>query len=239
MRTMARDVLSCFGLVFLTLIILIGVGSVVFFYDQLGMAQIPKGVIETPVSYFQSKEIDIEDLGIGKVEWTNPLEALPTATATRWATPTQPATPTPLPAATATPWPTVDPSVYQTEAVIRLKQYVKALEDWLEANQDLSDNPEMRGDPQWRAKMEDQLDEVAAAGHALAVIGIPPAPYAVMDEWLVKVGDESALLRQNYRQALDSGDPAAFQAAGENFIRIKEYLTAAVDEMVAAGWSLE
>ncbi|HEX7976593.1 MAG TPA: hypothetical protein VF498_19435 [Anaerolineales bacterium] len=146
---------------------------------------------------------------------------------------------TPAPTLTPTPLPPLDPVVYRTEVNLRAREYGAALQAFINANDQLAKNNALLLDPAWQNQVAPILDQVADSGQALASVGPAPAEYGIIDTWLKRVGPESDGLRQNYRQALDSGDIKALRAAGDNFIRITEDLRQAQVEMVKAGWPMQ
>lgn len=225
--SMAKNILAFLGLVFLTLIILVCVLVVGEFYDQLGFISLPKGWIETPMHLLTPGPATVEVHGVGKAEWTNPLDALPITT------------PEPNPTPTLTPVPPMDPMVYQSEVVSHMQLFADALKRWLEANNQLADNNAVMQDPTWMANMKVILENVATSGSALAEIDPAPAEYQSIDNWLKKIGPEATGLKENYQKALDNSDAQAFVDASHNFSAIQEDLTQAVNEMIKAGWILQ
>jgi len=177
-------------------------------------------------------DIQITVAGGGQSEITNlvPTEPLPVVTMRAVA---------PTLAPTATPVPPLDPVVYQTEATIRLKRYVAALERWLATNDQLMRDNNLLQDAAWRSQVKDNLAEIVREGHSLANIGKPPDVYADIDGWLVRAGLESERLQAYYLQALETGSASDFTSAGDSFTRIKKYLAQAAQAMLVAGWTFE
>ena len=241
---MAKDFLAFLGLVFLTLLIILSVAFLGVAYDGLGIIELPEGLLETPMSLVDSGELEIRDSGIGEVEWSNPLDALPTAFFTPVPTLTPVPTQTPTLVPTPTPVPPLDPLVYRAEVTIRLKSYVSALERWMDANEELAKDNSLISDPSWRDETDAALDDLVNTSQALASVGRPPVEYEGIQALLERVYDETGALHRNYSQALEQHAQGAdssktFVAASENFTRIKEYLTQAVTKMLASGWSLD
>jgi hypothetical protein len=133
----------------------------------------------------------------------------------------------------------MDPALYRTEVTLQLKQYVGALERWLEANRQVGADNALLRDQTWRSNMLAVLDEIAVGGEAMAAIGPPPVEYQGVHMLLVQIGQSSEQLRASYSRALESGAPLDFRQAGDEFTRIKAYLTEAVTAMVALGWTIE
>jgi hypothetical protein len=235
-----KDFLAFLGLMFLTVVILLGVAVVGYLYGFLDL--IPQQMMDTTSALVDRirgpVEVRVSDAGVGEVTWSNPLEALPTATV--WRLPTLPApTATPIPIPTQTAVPPMDPALYRTEVTLQLKQYVGALERWLEANRQVGADNALLRDQTWRSNMLAVLDEIAAGGRAMAAIGPPPVEYQGVHMLLVQIGQSSEQLRASYSRALESGAPLDFRQAGDEFTRIKAYLTEAVTAMVALGWTIE
>lgn len=224
---MAKNILAFFGLLFLTLIIVAGILVVGVFYDHLGFVTLPKGLIETPMSLLTPGPVSVQVQGVGKAEWSNPLDALPIAT--------QIATPEP----TVTPVPPMAPEAYRAQVISRMRSFADAMNRWLEANNQLAKNNDLMQDAAWTANMQVVLDDVATSGAALADIGPAPADYQAIDEWLKKIRPEADGLKEKYQQALATHDTQAFVDASGHFNAIKDDLTQAVNEMIKAGWTLQ
>jgi hypothetical protein len=227
---MAKDILAFFGMLFLVLLIILGVATLTFFYDRIGIISLPEGIINIADNVPLSGTITVREVGIGKADWSNPLEAIPTAT---W---------TPAPTLTATPIPPLDPIVYEKETILRLKSFVSALERWLAANESITENSELLYDSDWLKEMQLSLEMIGDTGRAMADIGPPPPEYANIDQWIDRVAGEAEGLQTNYERALElhaAGNDSAksFTAASDNFVRIKEYLFQAVEGMLTAGWT--
>ena len=224
---MAKNILAFFGLLFLTLIILAGILVVGVFYDKLGFVSLPKGLVETPMSFLTPGPVSVGVQGVGQAEWSNPLDALPIAT--------QIATPEP----TATPIPPMEPEAYRAQVISRMRSFADAMNRWLEANNQLAKNNALMQDAAWAANMRVVLDDVATSGDALADVGPAPADYQAIDDWLKKIRPEADGLKENYQKALAKQDTQAFVDASDHFNTIKEDLTQAVNEMLKAGWTLQ
>lgn len=231
---MAKDILAFFGLIFLTILILVGVGLLGVFYDDLGIVQVPETIWDTVTRWTEPGEVVIKDFDLGEAEWTNPLENLhgdPIATAVPAFVPT------------ATPVPPLKPGVYRVEAVVRLKEFVAAIEQWLAVNKEVSNDGTMVNNPEWQARAQSAVDEVLLTARILDEIGPAPAGYEEVDDWLFRVHQEAQILHSEYSQALDNHARGAsgaeqFRAAGDSFTRLKEYVAGAVEEMLALGWTL-
>ncbi len=181
--------------------------------------------------------VQITVVANGQIEKSNPLDNKPLPIVPAQDLPTSTPMPTPLP--TSTPVPPMDPVEYQTEAMIRLKRFASVSESWLATNNKLMQDNSLLQDPAWRSEVKGNLAEVDDAGQALANIGRPPAEYEQIDAWFKRVGPESARLQANYLRAMDSAKPQDFTAAGDNFTRIKQYLTQAAQLMLVDGWKVD
>ncbi len=227
---MAKNILAFFGLIFLTLVILAGVLGMGFYYDKIGLIQLPDAFHQTLSSLTDAGTVVVkvqDTTGIQHLQWSNPLEGLPTATQT------------PVPAPTETPIPPLDPEVYQSQVMSRLKTYASALQDWLKANDALAANNDLLNDPTWQAKMSAILENVRASGQQLADVGPAPTQYQGLDGWLKKAGNDAENLQQNYQKAMQTHASQDFIAASQSFTQIKDALSQAAQEMVNAGWVLQ
>jgi len=176
------------------------------------------------------------------IQRTNLVENLPLPTLALSPSPSPAsATPLPLPSPTFTPTPVppLDPAVYRSEVLLQSRRFGTALEAFIDANDRLRADGALAGDINWINEMTAALDEVRAAGIALAEVGPPPGEYATIDALLDRVAVEAATLRNNYLLGLSTGDPQHLGAASENFERIRDGMAQAVGEMVKAGWPIE
>jgi hypothetical protein len=226
---MAKDILAFFGLLFLTLLIVLLVAVVGYYYDALGLVKLPEVVPTTMARVLGPREVTLQAVGIGDAEWSNPLDALPIAT---WA-------PSATPRPTSTPVRPLDPAEYRTEVILHLKGFVGGLERWLDANRRLGQDSTLLDDPDWRVEMNGLLVRIGDSGRAMAAVGPAPAEYQGIARLLTRVQDASSALQTNYGRALETRSPDDFLQAGADFERIKAYLTEVVAAMVAQGWSIE
>lgn len=226
---MARDFLAFLGLVFLILLIGAGLLVVGYYYDALGLVDLPEAVPTNLARVLGPREVTVEAITIGTAEWRNPLADLPTAT---WS-PTE--TPQPSPT-TVQP---LDPAEYRTEVILQLKAFTKALEGWLEANRQLGRDNALLDDAGWRSEMAARLDAISATGQAMALVGPAPAEYAGIARLLGRVSAAADALRADYLRAMDTRTAEDFRKAGEDFERIKAYLQEAVQAMLDEDWVIE
>lgn len=228
---MAKNILAFFGLIFLTLLIVTGVGLIAFFYDSLGLVSLPeslpKGLIETPMHFLTPGTPEIHVKSVGKGQWFNPLDLLPTPTET------------PIPLPSATPVPPMDPADYRAGVLARTKRFAAAMEKWLDANNALAQDSSVKDDPEWQNKVKAALEDIRVSAEALADVGPAPQEYAQIDSWLKRIPPEAQNLQTNYQQGLNTGGEQYFVRASDNFERIKQYLTSAAEQMVAQGWSAQ
>lgn len=235
---MAKDILAFFGLLFLTLLIVIGVGMVGYFYDDLGILSVSERIREEVDRWTGTGEVVVRDFDIGEIEWSNPLDDLPGLPDLSAAAEVPALVPT------ATPVPPLKPGVYRVEAVLRLKEFVATIEHWLAVNKEVASDATLVDDPGWQNKAQKAIDETLLTARVLDEIGPPPAGYETVDEWLARVYQETQILHGAYsrglaQQARGTSGSEHFRSAGESFTRVKEYLAGAVEEMLALGWSLE
>jgi len=224
-----KNFLVLLGLLFLALLLVLGIYVVGAWLDGgRVVAPPPVQLIETPARLLTPGTPHFVVTHSGTAQWINPLDNLPTD---------PPPTRTPLPS--PTPAPTVQPEVYRRTVMERLKRFASALQRWLDANKQVSQDSTLLQDAAWRNAAELTLDEINASALALAESGQAPFEYAAVAERLNKIRDEAQGLSENYLKALESGDSRYFLAASERFDRIKEHLTRLVEEMAAAGWPLE
>jgi hypothetical protein len=226
---MAKDFLAFLGLVFLILLVGISLVVVGYYYDALGLVDMPEVVPTTLARVLGPSEETLAVVGIGTAEWRNPMEDLPRAT---WA-------PSQTPQPTATPVLPLDPAEYRTEVLLSLRDFTAALEGWLDANRRLGQDNTLLENAAWRAEMSELLDEIREDGEMLGTIGPAPAEYQSIARLLGRLSTAAGALSFDYRRAMDTGDPKDFLKAGEDFERIKAYLGEAVQAMVIAGWSIE
>lgn len=259
---MAKNILAFFGLIFLTLLILSGVGIMGTIYNEIGLIALPVDIASIAESFSGTVTVVVAEGGSEDGSWSNPLDlaavdyAYPAAV-TPAPYPTQTPeipladseaprevimpdpTAAPVIIPTNTPLPPLDPGVYQTEVILGLKRFVAAIENWLALNDRLARGEAAVDDANWRAEIEQALNETANAGQALADIGPAPEVYSEMDALLEPPAAEAAALQINYLQALATGDTAYFNTAGENFSRMKAYLAQAAEAMLNAGWNMQ
>lgn len=243
---MAKDILAFFGLIFLTLLILVGVGLMGIFYDDLGIVQVPERIRNEVTRWTEPGEVVVKEFNLGEAEWSNPLEGITSLPDLDFTMDAEvPAfDPTAVPVPTATPVQPLKPGVYRVEAVVRLKEFVAAVETWLVVNKEVSDDGALVNDPNWQARAQAAVDNVLLTARVLDDIGPAPAGYEGVDDWLFRVHQEAQVMHSQYSQALanqagGTSGSEQFRAAGESFTRMKEYLSGAVQEMLALGWSLE
>lgn len=230
---MAKNILAFLGMIFL--ILLVG-GSILLIgniYQAIGLVRLPEGLAEAPQAFIDALTADEVQItgSAGKVEWRNPLEPLPEASPTFF--------PTLAPTSAPTPVPPLTQAEYRGRAMAALKAFVAAVERWLDTNERLTLDMSLMQDTAWREETRMSLDQIAFTAQALSAVGPPPSEYSEIDVRLDQVAFEALGLQQNYRSGLETGEMQSLIAAGENFIRIKEVLTQAVELMVAAGWSIE
>ncbi len=233
---MAKNILAFLGMLFL--VVLIG-GSVLLMgniYDSIGLVSLPDKLAKAPQELLKSMtsdEVKITTSGTGKVEWNNPLEILPKATATFLPTPTD------IPMPTATPIPPLSQSEYRGQVMANLKAFASGVERWLDSNDQLTEDENLMNDPNWREEALTSLDQVAASAQVLAQVGPPPPEYDGIDALLDQTSAQAESLAQNYRLGVQNGDVEYLSAAGDDFNQMKDTLTQAVEQMLAAGWSVE
>lgn len=225
---MLKNCLAMIGILFIAILAAVGVFLLVAFYDLSGTVPIPDITLRAPVVIGDeagvTPEIEVSGGEATILERLNPLDLDP------------PALPTLTPEPTTVP--PLDPEVYRAEVMVRLENFVTALERWMAANEALGQDSALLDDPAWRNEMVAILDSVSETAWALSQVDPPPPEYAAIDEWLKRLGPEADGLRESYLTALDTRDEAAFTTAADHFARIKEYLEAAVGEMLAANWPL-
>lgn len=224
---MAKNILAFFGLVFLTLVIVVAVWVVGVTYDRMGFVSLPRAVIETPMSWLTPAPPAIQVQGVGKAEWSNPLDALPIASETV------------APQPTSTPVPPMDPAEYRSAVLAHMHTFADAVQRWLEANNALAKNNALLKDPAWTGNMQAILEDVDTSGRALSGVGPAPEKYQAIAGWLEKIGPEADAMQAKYQAAMASSDPQAFADASSHFTAIKDELTQAVNAMIKAGWTLQ
>lgn len=252
---MAKNILAFFGLMFLTLLVVAGVGLMGYIYDSVGIVELPEevGIISDQVGILSDKVITIPDRlrqanaggtptitvfdGMSEPQWENPLDLLPVATETPFITNTPRAIPTAIP--TATPIPPMEPSMYRADTIDRLRVFADTLERWLDHNKKMGGDMAVKNDPQWQSEMRLLLDDIVYTGYALAEVGPPPAEYETVDAWMARIPEQAESLRESYLRALETDDPAAFRKAGEDFNELRSTLTNAAAEMVNLGWVID
>jgi hypothetical protein len=222
-----KSLLEFFGFMLFAMLALMGVVLILVYFDLTNLDAQTITINGTPLI---PSELGAEETLVNsppKVEWTNPLEAQPLPTLTI------------VPPATPTPLPPLDPIVYRTEVLVRARSFATALDSFIAANDRFAQDNTLVNDTAWRAEMSAILEQVSLTGRALSEIGPPPIEYQTIDALLKRVGPEAQGLQENYTQAMETGDPQYFNAASENFIRIREYLYQAFEEMAKAGWPME
>lgn len=237
---MAKNFLAFLGFVFLVLLLIGSVTAMGGLYDWLGIITLPNGLRATVVSLPDTVQtLKATDSGIGKVEWSNPLDGLIVSTSTPAPTETPVPTPTFEPTATATPIPPLDPQVYQAETLNRMQSFASALQHWMTLNNAFAADNEKLNDPAWKDEVRVALADIRSTGSDLAAVGPAPAEYAQIDAWFDQLGSEANGLADSYGSAVENGDANDFVTASRHFEQIKADLSQAVVEMQAAGWNLQ
>jgi len=228
---MARDFLAFLGLVFLTILILVAIGLIVYLFDTFEIIDVSNGVfawLKSVGNLLRSETPPVESDDL--VEKLNPTgtPALPTSITNAPALSPSPSQINPL-----------EPAVYRALVAERLKNFVSALESWRNLNNELVKDRRLANDPAWLDKMRISLEVVVITGNALEEVGPPPDDYTAIDSWFNSIPAEADGLKQSYLGALTNGDEELFLIAGDHFVRIKEALRMAVQEMIAQGWQIE
>ncbi len=231
---MLKNIFAFIGFAVITLIILVSVMGLGYFYDSIGLVNLPDGFPAlSDLLPDDAVTVQPADPRPGKVAWTNPLTLLPSATATL------PPTATPVPTVIPSPIPPLDPLLYRAHTMTALRELAANLELWMDANNRLSHDGSLLGQPDWRAQAQGALDRSAASAWSLAQVGPPPPEYAGIDALLDAIYAEVETLRGSYAQGIASGDPAVFRAAGESFERLRGLLTETAASMAQQGWAVE
>lgn len=241
---MLRNSLAQSCLTFLTVVAVAGVIFLGLFFASIGMLKLPEEVSQIPATLeawsTSRSETHVEVLNDDQdVAWSDSHEELGEPTILVLLptdVPTPESTPTPYP--TTTPVPPLDPSVYRVETTERLKTYSKALKQWIEYNQTLSEDTSRLSNPDWQAGMRSALLELTTSGNSLAEVGPAPQEYNSVDAVLDSVAAETGRLASDYNQAMKTGDLAYLKEAGDDFTRLKAYLQQAAEQMLALGWDL-
>ncbi len=148
--------------------------------------------------------------------------------------------PLPIPIPTSTPVPTAtpipDPVVYQSEVMLRARQFATALDSFDQVNAKLSQSPALAKDSAWQSEMQTNLDALVATAQALGQVQPVPDQDQAIQTWLQKVGEDTLLLQQNYLNGIENGSQQSLQAAGDNMNSIREDMLQAQAETVKAGW---
>lgn len=231
-----KNCLAMWGLVFLGLLAVAGIVLVATFaeYTRPGGAWVRAD--DWPVITAMPEAVATLASG-SKAIWSNPLDSLPLPDLFSGLTPTSPAVrPESTPTPTRTP---LDPVVYRSEVLIRLKGFAVPLEAFVNANERLARDNQLLDDPAWRAEMVAILEGVASAGRALSAAGPPPPEYANIDAWLERIPPEAEDLRANYLLAIEQHRLRDFEAAAENFGHIRSYLYQVLLEAGEAGWEID
>lgn len=226
-----KNCLAILGFVFLVLLTAVGLLLALPLSGLLDSATPSILVNGQPLA--QPEAEALASLGGDRVEWSNPLDSQPVPDI-----PPQP-TPEPTLAPTATPLPPLDPAYYQSEVMIRLQNFAAPLEAFLDANERLGEDYDLFDDPAWRNEMVSALDQIAAAGQALAALDPPPPEYVAIDGWLKRVQPEAQALRDNYLLGMQDRQEQHFRASSDNFTRIRDYLYQLLEEAVRAGWQVD
>lgn len=235
---MIKNFFAFIGFAVITIFIVASVSALGLFYDSLGLVTLPKelpGLSKLAELAPRVGEVTVsaQDGSAGKVTWTNPLDLLPAAS------PTLPPTPTPYPTVVPTPVPPMEPALYRAQTMASLRQLAADLELWMEANNRMAHDASLLQQPDWRAQVQQALDSSAASAWTLANIGPPPPEYSAIDGMLDMIYNEVEGLRANYIQGATTGSAASFEAAGQSFGRLSDYLTQTAGMMAQSGWAVE
>ena len=227
---MAKNFLAFLGLVFLTILIVVGVALIAYLFNIFQIISLPSDLL---VWIKPETKLFVEATPFDKVDWIIPTRS------------DSPSTPTPFP--TDTPVPELalesisplEPGIYKAQTGERLKRFVSALENWRDLNNELVKESNLARDAAWRDEMEISLEVVILTGMGLAEVGPPPAEFVDIDAWLNQIPAETEGLKNSYIEALETGNRQSFLVAGDHFARIKEILAGTVQEMITRGWPIE
>ena len=230
---MLKNFFAFIGFAVITLLVVVSVLALGLFYDQIGLVELPRELPSLAELAPGEVRVQVQNPGVGKTTWTNPLDLLPLASATL------PPTTTPIPTALPTPVPPLDPLIYRAQTMSALRQFAADLELWMDANNRFAQDGSLLQQVAWRTQVQQALDQSAASAWTLAQVGPAPNEYAAIDSMLELIYSETETLRANYVQGITYADASAFQAAGESFERLREYIRQAATAMGQAGWSVE
>lgn len=232
---MLKNAFALIGFAFTTILIVISVAAMGLFYDRIGLVTLPENLPILSQFFAEQGEVSVRVAGseVDRVEWNNPLDLLPVASATL------PPTQTPVPTVIPTPLPPLDPGIYRAQTMSALRQLAANLELWLDANNRLARDASLMQQPEWRAQAQQALDQASASAWTLAQVGPPPPEYAVIDSMLDQISAQVEALRGSYQQGIVSGDLSLLQAAGDTFLQLSDTLTQAAALMAQSGWSVE
>jgi hypothetical protein len=230
---MLKNFFAFIGFAVITLLIVISIAAMGLFYDQIGLVELPRDLPSLAELAPGEVSVQVHNPGVGKTTWTNPLDLLPLASATL------PPTAVTIPTVPPTPVPPLDPLIYRAQTMSALRQFAADLELWMDANNRFAQDGSLLQQGQWRTEAQQALDQSAASAWTLAQVGPAPGEYAAIDSMLELIYGETETLRATYVQAMTYADAGAFQAAGESFERLREYIRQAATAMAQAGWSVE
>jgi len=227
---MVKDFLAFLGLVFLTLLILIGVTITAHLYTTFDLITLPD---EFTAWFEHPPDSSAELPHLTTVEWSNPLESVHTATLPSFSTNI------PVPTLTPSPVPPLPATMYRDQVIDRMKQFVTAMENWRNLNNELVNDNNLAKDSEWLEEMKISLQVIEITGTELADVGPAPPEYGDIDKLLDQIPAEVNGLHHSYLHALQTGNIQSYINAGNHFNRIKEMLAGAVNEMLALGWLVE
>ncbi len=209
---------------FLTLVAVLLIGAVFFFvYAGQGLPSFDG------VPFLESQPTQVVQVsplgGNAVVEKKSLIDQLPPL-------PTVIPTDTPVPTATPTP----DPVVYQSEVMLRARQFATALDSFDQVNAKLGQNSALAKDSDWQREMQTNLDALVATAQALGQVQAVPDQDRAIQSWLAKVGEDTIKLQANYLSGIETGSQQALQDAAANMNSIREDMLQAQAEAVKAGW---
>ncbi len=110
-------------------------------------------------------------------------------------------------------------------------EYASAMKELSELSGEVSQNPYMLYDDNWKFNLAFTLANLELYGDKLGGVQSVPSSLQSLNQWLVKIKQETHLLVDNYTKGVDNISEYYINLAVQNIININGYTTKAQAEL--------